>query len=93
MGVARSNSGTRSTSAEAPTPAANVASGVSETTVPPPAAEPVEQMPLDKAVKDLIDKYIHNLEEEEAVSKAQTLSLAHNHTALIGEIFNIALEK
>ncbi|KAJ0183840.1 hypothetical protein K1T71_000263 [Dendrolimus kikuchii] len=95
VGVARSNSGTRSTSAEAPLPSSMVSapSSGSEASAPPPTVEPAEQMPLDKAVKDLIDKYLHNHEEEEATSKAKTQFLAQDHAVVVGEIFNIALQK
>lgn len=89
VGVARSNSGSRSTTAAPPTPP------VAETAASQPTTVPQEPLPdaKKKSVKSTIDLCLINRDDEEMVTDIKQLFLPQYHAAVITEIFNVALEK
>ncbi|XP_028174201.1 eukaryotic translation initiation factor 4 gamma 3-like isoform X4 [Ostrinia furnacalis] len=89
IGLARSNSGSRSTSAAPPTPPA------SEPATPQPAAVAQEPLPeaKKKSVKSMIDLCLINRDDEEMVADTKQLFPQQYHAAVVTEILNVALEK
>nr|XP_013189288.1 unnamed protein product [Amyelois transitella]XP_013189289.1 unnamed protein product [Amyelois transitella] len=89
VGVARSNSGSRSTSAAPPTPpvVAEVAAQ--------PAVVPQEPLPdpKKKSVHSMIQLSLINPDEDELVAEIKHLFEPQFHAAVVTEIFNVALEK
>ncbi|XP_073953864.1 eukaryotic translation initiation factor 4G1 isoform X3 [Choristoneura fumiferana] len=93
MGVARSNSGSRSTSttpasaAPATAPPADVAA--------PPAAVPQDPLPdsKKKSVKSMIDLCLINSDNVELAADVKQLIEPQYHAALITEIVTVAVEK
>ncbi|XP_035458078.1 eukaryotic translation initiation factor 4 gamma 3 isoform X3 [Spodoptera frugiperda] len=92
VGVARSNSGTRSTSAAPTTPPV-----VNDTPAPAPAPAPIPQEPLPeakkKSIKSMIDLCIINSDEVEMVADVKQLYEPKYHAAVVNEILQIAVEK
>lgn len=92
VGVARSNSGTRSTSAAPSTsPIAN------EPPAPVPAPAPVPQEPLPEAkknsVKSMIDLSLINPNDDEIVAEVKHLFSVQYHADVVSEILEMAMEK
>lgn len=93
MGVARSNSGSRSTgvtpaaTAPAPAPPADAAA--------PPAAVPQDPLPdsKKKSVKSMIDLCLINSDNVELAADVKQLIEPQYHAALITEIVTVAVEK
>ncbi|KAJ8737191.1 hypothetical protein PYW07_000462 [Mythimna separata] len=92
VGVARSNSGTRSTSAAPITPPV-----AAEVPAPAPAPAPVPQEPLPepkkKSVKSMIGLCIINSDDVELVAEIKQMFTSQYHAAVVNEILNIAVEK
>lgn len=90
MGVARSNSSSRSTSAAPPSPAPTA-----DTSAPVPAPVKQEQLPDNKKkfVKNMIDLFLINHDDDEVVSEVKRLFEPQYHADVITEILNVALEK
>ncbi|KAJ0175056.1 hypothetical protein K1T71_009197 [Dendrolimus kikuchii] len=90
---ARSNLCTLSTSDKALTPGASTIRGDSVVSGILPAAKPTEPVLLEEAIKDIINQYLCNHEEEEAVFKVKTQFSENNHVSVVREIFYVSLEK
>lgn len=90
VGVARSNSDTRSQSSAPATPPP-----APEQTAPEPAVtqEPITDDKMRKFVKSTIDLCLINTDNDELVHDVKQLFAPQYHAAVVSEILNFILEK
>lgn len=90
MGVARSNSSSRSTSVAPPSPAPTA-----DTPTLVPALVKQEQLPenKNKSVKSMIELLLINPDDDEMVSEVKHLFAPQYHADVVTATLNVALEK